>query len=464
MSEAVVVDTSAGKVRGLQRDGVAAFLGVPYGQDTVSCRFQPALPRLPWPGVKDCTAFACQAPQGRLNVNGLQIGANADPQYTRAAAAIFNSGSAERQPESEDCLVLNVYTPQVSGHRPVMVWLHGGGFSMGSAGNQQYDGSALCRRGNVVVVTLNHRLGALGYLYLGDLSDRFADSGNIGQLDIVLALQWVRENIAAFGGDPRNVTVFGASGGGAKISALLSMPATRGLIHKAIIQSGPAARMVEKADAAQITERTLQTLGIARSQLDRLLTMDREPLMAAASAAQRPSNGIVDGALAPVVDGRSLPTHPFEPAASAQMQELPLLIGTTRDEWTLMTALEADFGTMSPAQAKARFLRALGKDGEGAFDLYRSLTPDDLPTYWVTDMMTDLMMRAESIEMAERKAAQAAPVFMYRLDWQSPVLGGALRSPHCLDVPLMFENLAGAPQLVGDGMDTFCTHIGSVAA
>ncbi len=450
-----IIDTNVGKVRGLQRDGVTSFLGIPYGQDTASCRFQPAMPREPWAGVKDCMAFAYQAPQGRLNVNGLQIGANADPEYTRAAAAIFNSGSTERQPESEDCLVLNIYTPQASnstgGHRPVMVWLHGGGFSMGSAGNRQYDGSALCRRGDVVVVTLNHRLGALGYLYLGDFNDRLADSGNIGQMDMVLALQWVRDNIAAFGGDPLNVTVFGASGGGAKVSALISMPSTRGLIHKAIIQSGPAARMVEKTDAIQITQRTLQALGIATSKLDKLLTMERDPLMMAASAAQRPSNGIVDGALAPVVDGRSLPTHPFDPRASALMQHLPLLIGTTKDEWTLLTALEADFGTMLPEQAKTRFVRALGEDGEAAFDLYRSLAPDDPPTYWVTDMMTDLMMRAESIEMAERKAVQTAPVFMYRLDWESPVLGGALRSPHCLDVPLMFENLSGAPQLVGDG-------------
>jgi para-nitrobenzyl esterase len=453
-SDGGLVETSAGKVRGIQKDGISAFLGIPYGSDTARRRFQPASPREPWSGVRDCFAFGLQAPQGRLNVDGMQIGADADPQFTRAIGAIFSSGVTERQKESEDCLVLNVYTPEATARlqRPVMVWLHGGGFSMGSAGNPQYDGSALCRRGDVVVVTLNHRLSALGYLYLGGFHDDFADSGNVGQLDIVCALQWVRDNIAAFGGDCGNVTVFGESGGGAKIGALMAMPAAKGLFHKAIIQSGPSARMVEKTEAIMIAKRALSTLGVQRSDVHKLPTMDLATLLKAASAAQKPSNGIVKGALAPVVDGQSLLSHPFDPEASELMRDIPLLIGTNKDEWTLMTAIEPHFGTMSLDQAKKRFVRAMGERGEAGFDFYRSLTPHDQATYWVTDMMTDLMMRAETIEMAERKAAQnAAPVFMYRLDWESPVLGGALRSPHGLDVPLMFENLDEAPQLLGSG-------------
>jgi para-nitrobenzyl esterase len=349
-----------------------------------------------------------------------------------------------------------VYTPQATTRvqRPVMVWLHGGGFSMGSAGNSQYDGSALCRRGDVVVVTLNHRLSALGYLYLGAFHDDFADSGNVGQLDIILAFKWVQQNITAFGGDCGNVTLFGESGGGAKIGALMAMPAARGLFHKAIIQSGPSARMVEKAEAITVAERALSTLGVPKSDVHKLSTMDLTPLIKAASAAQKPSNGIVKGALAPVVDGRSLVSHPFDPQASECMRDVPLLIGTNKDEWTLMTAIEPDFGTMSVDQARKRFVRALGERGAAAFDFYRSLTPDDQPTYWVTDMMTDLMMRTETIEMAERKAEQdAAPIFMYRLDWRSPVLDGALRSPHCLDVPLVFENLEQTPQLLGGGSE-----------
>jgi para-nitrobenzyl esterase len=454
-----VVTTNAGKVRGVQHDGIAAFLGIPYGADTAGHRFQPPIRRAPWSGVRDCCTFGPQAPQGRLNVNGMQVGANADPEYTRTVSAIFRPAAPTQLPESEDCLVLNVYTPQAATAtatatatgRPVMVWLHGGGFSMGSAGNRQYDGSALCRRGDVVVVTVNHRLSALGYLYLGAYRDDLADSGNVGQLDILLALQWVHENIAAFGGDCRNVTVFGESGGGAKVSALLAMPATQGLIHKAVIQSGPSARMMERDHAVEIADRTLHALGIARSDAGQLLTIDRAVLIAAASSAQRPSNGIVEGALAPVVDGRSLPAHPFHPRASSLMQKIPLLIGTCRDEWTLMTVLESNFGTMSAAQAQARFVRALGDEGGRAFEFYRSLMPDSSPTYWVTDMMTDMMMRAETIEMAERRAAAGGePVFMYRLDWQSPVLDGALRSPHSLDVPLVFETLDEASQLVGE--------------
>jgi para-nitrobenzyl esterase len=449
-----LVQTTAGKVRGLQSNGTLAFLGIPYGSDTRGCRFQPAKSPPPWGGARDCFAFGLQAPQGQLNVDGMQVGADADPEFRRAIGAIFSSGVTQPQADGEDCLVLNVYTPQASTRvqRPVMVWLHGGGFSMGSAGNPQYDGSALCRRGDVVVVTLNHRLSALGYLYLGAFHDDFADSGNIGQLDIVLALQWVRENISAFGGDCGNVTLFGESGGGAKVGALMAMPAAKGLFHKAIIQSGPSARMVEKVEATLIAERALSTLGVKMSEVHKLLTMDLTTLIKAASAAQKPSNGIVKGALAPVVDGRSLTSHPFDPGASELMRDVPLLIGTNKDEWTLMTAIEPHFGTMSVDQAKKRFLRALGEGGTAEFDFYRSLTPDNQPTYWVTDMMTDVMMRAETIEMAERKSEQnAAPVFMYRLDWESPVLSGALRSPHCLDVPLMFENLEQTPQLLGSG-------------
>jgi para-nitrobenzyl esterase len=448
------VATHAGKVRGVLKAGIAAFLGIPYGSDTSRQRFQAASPPAPWRGVRDCCEFGLQAPQGRLNVDGMQMGAGADPMVTRAIAAIFSSAVTVRQQDSEDCLVLNVYTPEADQRlqRPVMVFLHGGGFSMGSSGNPQYDGSALCRRGDVVVVTLNHRLSALGYLYLGAFHEDFADSGNVGQLDIVLALHWVRDHIAAFGGDPGNVTVFGESGGGAKVGALIAMPAAQGLLHKAIIQSGPSARMVERAEAIGIAERTLGTLGVDRRDVHQLLTMERTAVIGAASAAQMPSNGIVAGALAPVLDGRSLPHHPFRPQASNVMRDIPLLIGTNKDEWTLLTAIEADFGTMSVEQARARFTRALGNSGAAAFDFYRSLTPNDQPTYWVTDMMTDRMMRAESIEMAERKAAQnGAPVFMYRLDWESPVLGGALRSPHSLDLPLVFENLEVTPQFVGPG-------------
>jgi para-nitrobenzyl esterase len=446
------IQINSGKIRGLTKDGVTKFLGIPYGDDTSRYRFRPARPPAPWTQQRDCLQFGASAPQGQLNVNGLQVGTDPDPDYTSTLGAIFGSGTTEQPPESEDCLVLNVFTPQAftQNKRPTMVWLHGGGFSMGSASSAQYDGSALCRRGDVVVVTVNHRLSALGYLYLAELHNDFADSGNIGQLDIILALEWVRDNITAFGGDPYNVTIFGESGGGAKVSALMAMPAARRLFHKAIIQSGPSAKMMERDEAASITLRTLATLSLGKTDVHKLLSMDRNILLAAASAAQNPSNGIVDGALAPVVDGRSLPAHPFYPVAGDLSRDIPLLIGTTKDEWTLMTAIEPRFGTMNAEQAKERFIRALGDRGAAVFAFYQSLTPASSPTYWVTDMMTDLMIRTESIAMAERQAAlHEAPVYMYRLDWYSPALGGALRSPHSLDVPLIFENTQEAGQFVG---------------
>jgi para-nitrobenzyl esterase len=229
------VETRTGRVRGLRADGVSSFCGIPYGADTAARRFQSALPPLAWTGVRDCFAPGAQAPQAQ------EFAAMMPPKPSpamQAVQALMSGAAAGTVHSSENCLVLNVFTPDASParKRPVMFWLHGGGFTSGSGSISSYDGSALCRRGDVVVVTINHRLNALGYLYLGNLHDDFADSGTVGQLDQILALQWVRENIEAFGGDPNCVTIFGESGGGAKVSALLAMPPAHGLFHRAIIE------------------------------------------------------------------------------------------------------------------------------------------------------------------------------------------------------------------------------------
>jgi para-nitrobenzyl esterase len=445
------VETSSGKVRGRRTGGVSAFLGIPYGSDTRTHRFRPAHAPNPWTGVLDCAAFGAQAPQMELNAAAIAgPGANLNSDFVKQVMTIFRAGM-EIGNESENCLFLNVYTPDASlrEKRPVMVWLHGGAFSIGSAGDPQYDGSALCRRGDVVVVTLNHRLNALGYLYLGALHDDFADSGNIGQLDIILALQWVRDHIAAFGGDAGNVTIFGESGGGAKVSTLLAMPPAKGLFHKAIVQSGPGVSMEEKAKAAELAERTLATLGVAKADVHKLQAMDRKAIINAASAAQKPSDR---RSLSPVVDGRSLPTHPFTPRAPDVSRDIPVIVGTTKDESTLFLSADPTFGKMTDEQARAHFVAMLGDKGASALEVYRALRPDDPPTYWVTAMMTDTMMRMDSIRLAERKLAQrAAPVFMYRLDWETPILDGAMRSPHGLDVPLVFDNVDKKRGLFGPG-------------
>jgi para-nitrobenzyl esterase len=441
------VATASGKVRGKRANGVSSFLGVPYGADTAPSRFQAPKAASDWKGVRDCFAFGAQAVQGYLSVGAKrsdQASSETNTQGSLAGGvrAIFASAIASNLPQSEECLFLNVFTAEASTKqkKPVMVWLHGGGFAMGTAGSPAYDGSELARRGDVVVVTLNHRLSALGYLYLGGLADEFADSGNAGQLDIVLALQWVKENIAAFGGDPRNVTIFGESGGAGKVGALLGMPAAKGLFHKAIQESGPAVHMVERAAAMEVAERTLAKLGVAKADVHKLTQLDPKAIITAASESQLPRTlNMAKGQLAPVVDGHALPAHPFSPAATEISRDVPLIIGSNKDEGSLFLTADPKFGQLTEEEARVRFHYFAGDKGVEAFDIYRASRPNDSPTYWVAALMSDLMMRVDSIREAERKAAQrAAPVYMYRFDWEPPVLNGALRAFHGAEVALVF--------------------------
>jgi para-nitrobenzyl esterase len=440
------VETRSGKVRGLRARGVSKFLGIPYGADTGARRFQPALPAAAWTGVRDCFSYGESAPSPG-SFFGPRPGVDAEKM--RLYMTLFMSGTNDRpQPESENCLVLNVWTPDASPtrKRPVMFYLHGGGFAQGSGSASSYDGSALCRRGDVVVVTINHRLNALGYLYLGGIHEDFADSGNVGQLDQILALQWVRDNIRAFGGDPGNITIFGQSGGGAKVSTLLAMPGAHGLFHKAIIQSGPGLKMADRADANALAERMLTALGIARADVHRLQTLDPKAVIKAATEAQ----GGAGRSLSPTVDGRSLPRHPFDPDAPATARNIPLMIGTCKDESTLFAYLDPDFGRMTADQVRQRFQTTLHDRADATLDFFRNRRPNDPPTYWYTSMVTDSGTWMNSIRLAERKfAQQAGPVFMYRLDWETPVLDGTLRSPHGLDTGLVFDNAPLGRGLVG---------------
>lgn len=449
------VETAHGKVRGIRRAGVSSYFAVPYGGDTAAHRFQRAGAPKSWAGVRDCLQWGNFAPQGSLSMGGQRMGPGTNPEMLKIITSIFKSGIDIPIVESEDCLTLNIFTPEATTAktRPVMVWLHGGGFALGSANNPQYDGSALARRGDVVVVSINHRLNALGYLYLGGLHDDYADSGNIGQLDIILALRWVRDNIAAFGGDPSNVTIFGESGGGSKVGCLLAMPPAKGLFHKAIEQSGPAVHMVDRADAEEIASRTLAALGIAKADVHKLQQIDFKAVINAASAIDLGGGaGLSRKTLAPCVDGRALPRHPFDPDAPTQSRDITLMIGTVRDEQTLFMLIDPLFGEFTQDSARDRFKSVLGDRGEAAFELYRAQRPSDRPTYWVVDLMTDLTFRTGSIQMAERKARQGgAPVFMYRLDFEPPIAGGILRAPHGLDTAMAFDNVKAAPNMYGDG-------------
>jgi para-nitrobenzyl esterase len=445
------VETSTGNVRGRRSRDVSAFLGIPYGTDTSTHRFQPARAPAPWAGVRDCFAIGHQAPQMEPSA-GANVNMNSD--FVRQLLAATREGM-EVGNEGEDCLVLNVYTPDASRKRkrPVMFWMHGGGFAIGSAGDPQYSGAPLARRGDVVVVTVNHRLNALGYLYLGALHDDFADSGNVGQLDLILALQWVHDNIEAFGGDPGNVLIFGESGGGAKVSATLAMPPAHGLFHKAVIQSGPGLKALERTDAASHAERTLAALGVATADVHRLQSMDYRQIIQAAAAAQANApRGTGGRSLSPIVDGRSLPRHPFDPDAPEISRDIPLMIGTCKDEGTLFMAADPMFGHMTEEQARARFNAMLGEKGPAAFDVYKSLRPNESPTYWLAAMSTGIGTWMNSIRLAERKVAQqGAPVYMFRLDWEPSFLDGVLRTPHGTDVPLVFDTVDARRLELGPG-------------
>ncbi len=443
MIDHTVAETTVGKIRGIVKDGVHIFKGVAYGANAEgAARFKPPTKPAQWSGVRDAIDFGPRAYQND-NSFGLM------PELI----ALFN---AEPLPMSENCLVLNVWTPALDGRkRPVMFWCHGGAFIAGSGSSAWYEGSNLARKGEVVVVTVNHRLGVPGYLYLGDLAgEEYRASGNVGMLDIVEALKWVRDNIATFGGDPGNVTIFGESGGGAKVSVLMAMAPAHGLFHKAIIQSGPAVTVMDRGDATETAAMVLNELGLDAKQLDKLQKVPAENLIKAQTAVlAKAGSGLL--ALAnrrklgfnPVVDGDSLPQHPFEPVAPKISAKIPLMIGTNKDEILLFAPQLADLD--EPAM-QTRMKAFLGDHADRTIEAYRRARPKASAAEIAVAITSDRFMRIGSITLAERQAAQhAAPVFMYLFTWETPVLGGKLKSPHALEIPFVFDNVA-TDRLSGD--------------
>ena len=425
-SASPVLETSLGKLRGAFANGVYSFKGVHYGASTEGARrFQPPLPAKPWTGVRDALELGPPAPQ----YNGLLDMGLAD-EY----APLFQFVGPGTM--SEDCLVLNVWTPTLrsGGKRPVMVWLHGGSFAVGSDGVPMFDGTNLSAKHDVVVVGINHRLNAFGHLYLGEKGgERYADSGNAGMLDIVLALQWVRDNIAQFGGDPGNVTIFGESGGGWKVSVMMAMPAAKGLFHKAIVGSGPKLRLNSTQDAEALSKKFLDLLHVTPDRLDDLLKIPLEQYIAALHA----EASFFDWG--PVLDGRSFPRNPFDPDAPEMTADVPLLIGTTASETTVLVgAADPRSFSLNEADMRERLKKFLELSDDSKLDAligtYKRNRPNATPSDIYFAVTTDSMMRLDSITEAERKVAQhAASVFMYIFAWPSPVLGGRLKAAHVVD-------------------------------
>jgi para-nitrobenzyl esterase len=427
-SPSPIVETAAGKVQGGTNNGVFVFKGIPYGATTEGAgRFKAPKPAPAWAGVKSATAFGHAAPQGA----SLLPPASTQP---------TNSSLVGDQIRfSEDCLYLNVWTPACDNRkRPVMVWLHGGGFSNGSGASPLYDGSNLARKQDVVVLTINHRLNVFGYLDLSEIAgDEYADSSLAGMLDIVLALRWVKENIERFGGDPDCVTIFGESGGGRKVSVMMAMPAAQGLFHRAIVQSGSALRMDSRAVGAERAEQLLAVLGLKRAEYAKLMTLPVERLLAAADKVAR-----TNGQFRPTSGAPSLPAHPFDPLAPSISADVPLMIGTNLTEVTVTVRPGSPLLTLDEAAVLER-IEGLVPPSEArrVLDVYKRAYPGMLPSDLFFRIATDRGYFLDSTIQAERKAdLGAAPAFLYSFNWLQPLVDGRTHSPHGSEIAFVFDN------------------------
>lgn len=438
-----IATTTYGRIRGTVDSGINVFRGIPYGADTAQRRFQAPLPPAPWTGIRDAVEFGPRAPQRGGN---------------HASSAASSSGyhlPPDLGEMSEDCLHLNVWTPALrdGGKRPVLVYIHGGAYNNGTVNCVLYDGIRLCRRGDVVVVTVNHRLNAFGYLYLSELGgEEFPNSGNAGMLDLVLALEWVRDNIAEFGGDPKRVLIFGQSGGGAKCATLMAMPKAHGLFHRVITMSGQQITASRPEAATERARKVLAALGIPPNRVSEIRKIPMEKLMQASSAANY---------FGPVRDGRSLPRDPFDPDAPPLSADIPMILGNTHDETRTLIggsdpALFAlTWETLSEnLKRHSQFFGSL--ELKTVIDRYRQL----YPSYSASDVFFAATTafrswRGQVIE-ADRRAAQpqgSAPTYVYELDWKTPIDDGKWKAPHTLDIPLAFDNVAVAPLMCGTGAD-----------
>ena len=441
-----VVDTTSGKVRGFTRNGVHIFRGIPYGDTTEGAnRFLPARKPQPWTGVRSSTSWgpvSPAAPRGGWR--------NDEEQFLYQ----WDDGFA-----GEDMLRINVWTPAVNDgqRRPVLVWIHGGGFVSGSSQElRPYDGEQIARRHNAVLVSMNHRLNVFGFLDLSQIGgERYATSANLGMLDLVAALEWVRDNIANFGGDPSSVTIFGQSGGARKVSTLLAMPAARGLFHKAAVLSGSHLRQILPDVSDRLANAVLQELQIGRGDISRLHQLPAAQILGAGIEAQRKLAQAATAAggaapnWGPVVDGRVLPTHAFDPAAPAISANVPMLIGNTFAEFgggmNNPTAHE-----MTLDQLRERLQPTVGARANDVIAAYQKVFPGARPFEIWAVIFGTRSYRAAAVTQAELKAAQnAAPAFMYWFGWKTPVLDGRPLAYHCSDLAFWFDNIDLAAQATG---------------
>ena len=439
----LVVRTNSGELRGARENGVAVFRGVPYATAPVGpLRFAPAQAAPAWSGVRDATQDGPVAPQGR----------------SRLAHVM---GDFER-PQSEDCLTLTVWTPdpkpapaptlaQGKGGRPVLVWIHGGAFSSGAGSLPWYSGESFARQGGLVAVSINYRLGALGFLCLPGISD-----GNLGLLDQVAALRWVKSNIRAFGGDPDNVTVVGQSAGAGSIAAMMTMPAARGLFRRAILQSTPFGRTARsREDAQRIGRRLLEVLGLKDGEAGRLRDLPVKDFLAAQGELGRLEKKFADAA-APfglVIDGKTIPGEILGSLKSGAGKDIDVMIGTTREEMMAFYAIDKDVMAADETKAAPLFEAMFKAEAPAYLDETRRLRAAKTGAALLEALFTDRVFRMGSLRHAEYQAAHGRAAYVYQFDWQAP---GGLQSCHCLEIPFVFDNFPNwpaAPMLTGANTD-----------
>jgi para-nitrobenzyl esterase len=438
-----VTDTTSGKVRGYILRGIHHFLGMPYGADTSGAnRFMPPQKPKPWTDVYPALWWGNTAPQ------------NMENRYASKYASFRDHWNYDDV--SEDCLRLNVFTPALKDgrKRPVMFWIHGGGYTNGNAIEQDgYNGENLARAGDVVFCSINHRLGPLGYCNLAGVGgDKYAASGNVGQLDIVAALEWVRDNIANFGGDPGNVTIMGQSGGGAKICVLTAMPSAKGLFHKAVVLSGASMRAGDKAMAEKLGAYVLAEAGLTAADLDKLQQMPwktyyeiatraQRKLAAELAAAKTPVSGLRAG-FSPSVDGTILPQHPYSPEAAPTAANVPMIICSTENEqapaWTDASLMSVTLPQVADRlKERAGFGPGLGDKAQVVVDAYAKAFPDKKPVEIWSLVSSN---RQNVVTLADAKVKQPAPVFVSWFAWQPPLFDGRIGAFHCVDICFWFHN------------------------
>ena len=431
-----IVSTTAGQLRGAAEGGLHVFRGIPFAKPPLGeLRFRAPEPPETWTGVRDALAFG--------------------PAALQAASPVGAALAMDIAETDEDCLYLNVWTPSTEGRRPVMVWVHGGAFVIGSGSQPLYDGAALAVRGDVVVVTLNYRLGLFGFLHGKTLcGDALDSTGNEAILDQVAALRWVRDEIAAFGGDPANVTVFGESAGAISVSALLGMPAARRLFRKAILESGSANLVTTAAAASETTAAILAHFGLAPGEAAKLRAIPAAELLKAQTAVTPRSGGVDYG---PVIDGRVLPRSPFEAVADGETRGIAIIGGTTLDELKLFAFMDPGVFQLTEAGLRARIEAVVPGRGDEAIATYRaaregraeSVTPYE--TYEA--IMTDNAMRYPVNRLLELQSRHTPQTYSYLFTHPSPSLAGMLGACHAIDLPFVFGTygLAAMKPFAGQG-------------